>query len=184
MTCIVGLVDGERVWIGGDSHAAAGCQRYPDTPVERKVFRRGEMAIGATGPSRMTQLLEHILEIPEHPAGLPPYVYLVTILAPAIRRAIVEHDGVKINDPSDGWEFLLGYRGALYAVCHDLSVSHLPEYGAVGCGREYATGSLYTTGLPTIRQRWAPEDRIRAALAAAAEHDIHVAPPFILESVA
>lgn len=181
MTCIVGLVDGNRVWIGGDSHAAAGCQRYPDTPMERKVFRRGEMAIGATGPSRMTQLLEHILEIPEHPLDLAPYVYLVTLLAPAIRRAIVEHDGVKINDPSDGWEFLLGYRGALYAVCHDLSVSHLPEYGAVGCGREYATGSLYSSNRLTAPME--PEWRVRMALEAAAMHDVHVAPPFIVESV-
>ena len=72
MTAIVGLVDGGTVWIGGDSFASGGCYRYPDTPLERKVFVRCEMLIGVTGPSRMTQLLEHVLEVPKHPADVEP----------------------------------------------------------------------------------------------------------------
>lgn len=184
MTCIVGMVDEGRVWIGGDSHVAANCQRYPNTPLERKVFLRGDMAIGVTGASRMSQLLEHVLEIPEHPDGLATFLYLVTVLMPAIRAMVVAQDGVGINTPQDGWEFLLGYRGGLYSVCHDLSVSHLPVYGAVGCGREYAAGSLYTTHRDSNDfVRFPARDRVILALQAAAELDVHVAPPFIIESV-
>ncbi len=188
MTVIVGVVDGTQVWIGGDSHGAAGCQRYPRTDLERKVFRRGEMLFGVTGASRAIQLFQHVLDIPEHPDGVEPFVYLVTLLMPAIRHAIQEHDGLKINDSSDGWQFLLGYRGGLYDICHDLSVSPLPAYGAVGCGREYATGSLSTTAYrPNWADRsqplWSPQERVRLALEVAAEHDVHVAGPFVVESV-
>jgi ATP-dependent protease HslVU (ClpYQ) peptidase subunit len=183
VTCIVGLVDAKTVWMGADSHASAGCQSYRLDDLERKVFRRGDMLIGVTGASRATQVFKYILEIPEHPSDVEPFTYLVTALAPSIRRAIHEHDGLKINDPSDGWEILLGYRGGLYSICHDLSATVLPVYGAVGCGREIALGSLHTTGVMTQEEHWKPEERLLAALEAAVEHDIHVAPPFVLESI-
>jgi len=179
MTCVVGLVDGASVWLGADSAASAGCERFPRSEYERKIVRRDGMLFGVTGPSRAIQIIEYALQVPEHPDTLSTFAYLVKHLMPALRTAIVEHDGLKINDQSDGWEFLLAYRGGLYSICHDLSVTVLPDYGAVGCGHMIALGSLYSTlsprtGLDAIA-------RINLALRASARHDIHVADPFILE---
>lgn len=182
MTCIVGIVDGETVWLGGDSHAAAVCEVFKLDDRERKVFRRGEMLFGVTGASRAVQVFKHLVEIPEHSEDVEAFAYLVTVLAPAIKRAIHEHDGLKINDPSDGWEMLLCYRSGLYSICHDLSVTVLPKYGAAGCGAMLALGSLHATG-HVGPHSLDPDARLRWALEAAAEHDTHVAPPFLIESV-
>lgn len=187
MTCIVGLVVSGRVWIAGDSFAAAGCQRFTMPDSESKVIKRGELVIGAAGPVRIMQILEHIVEIPEHPADMEPMPYLVKLLMPAIRTAITEHGGVNINDEHNGWEFLLGYRGGLYSVCHDLSVTTLPSYGSVGCGHEFALGALYAIASNSNRwagQTLAPPERLVVALEAAAAHDVHVAGPFIVEMAA
>lgn len=178
MTCIVGLVDGEKVWLGADSFYAAGCERLPMTPDEPKVFAVDRLLFGCAGPSRMGQLLRHQVFIPEYPDDADPFVWLVKELMPQIKQSIDAYGGLKINDRSDGWDVLVGLAGRLFYLCSDLSVSTLSDYGAIGCGRSVALGSLYSTKLGRA------EDRVMLALEAATAHDTHVAKPFQIESVA
>lgn len=182
MTCIVGLVDGDRVWIGGDGHCDAGCPRLPRLSDNAKVFRRGPFLFGVAGATRTLQILRHVVQIPAqgHESDID---YLVTRFLPAFKEAIDGHGGISINDGSDTWSVLFGYRGRLWDLCFDLALTEIPTYGANGCGRGPALGSLYSTDPErrcTIR---GAEDRVRMALEAAAAHDVHVAAPFILESV-
>ena len=63
MTCIIGLLDGGKVYLGGDSCGSNGfmyenCNRP-------KVFKVGEFIIGGTTSFRMLDLLEFSLVIPE-----------------------------------------------------------------------------------------------------------------------
>ena len=69
MTCIVGLVDDCKVYIGGDS-AAISTPPYHDLVVraDEKVFRNGPFVIGFTSSYRMGQLLRYKL--------LPPRLVL------------------------------------------------------------------------------------------------------------
>jgi len=54
MTCIVGIAQEGKVWIGADSAAVSG-QDIRATAL-RKVFRRGQFLIGYTSSFRMGQL--------------------------------------------------------------------------------------------------------------------------------
>jgi hypothetical protein len=51
MTCIVGLVDGGRVWLGGDSAGVSGWDLT--VRADRKVFRNGPYVMGFTTSFRM-----------------------------------------------------------------------------------------------------------------------------------
>lgn len=175
MTCIVGLVDGGTVWIGADSYAAAGCQRYP-MGEEQKVFRRGDFIFATAGVARLGQIIRHLVELPE-PSDEPPMAYLVRRLMPAIKTAIDQYGGAGLG--TDEWALLIAYRGKLWDVDDHLAVDEVTDYAAIGCGRPYATGSLYSTRPPLTGCDAIA--RINLALRAAAAHDVHVAPPFIIE---
>ena len=51
MTCIVGLIDGRRVWMGGDSAGVSGLDIT--VRADAKVFRNGDFLIGFTSSFRM-----------------------------------------------------------------------------------------------------------------------------------
>jgi hypothetical protein len=181
MTCIVGLVDGGTVWMGADSLGSSTCGAYPRSSECAKLFRRGEMLLAWSGEVRVGQILEHVLEIPEHPANLPTMAYLVRLFVPALRAALADGGWRVEFDPSGpSWTVLIGYRGGLYELysSFQIDVTDRP-YLATGCATAEAHGSLYSTagaGIP-------PMHRVELALRAAAEHDIHVAPPFVVESI-
>jgi len=178
VTCVVGLVANDNVIIGADSSAVAGCERVARTSTEQKLFRRGEFLIGYTGSIRAGQVLQYRLELPEHPEGVDDTTYLYELFVPAVQRALEVNAGLKINDESDGWAVLFGYRKGLYYLCHDLSLCNVLTYDAIGCGKMFASGSMYTT-LTTVHV--GPMQRVQLALKAAAAHDIHVEAPFTIE---
>ena len=63
MTCIIGLAENDRVYIGADSASAEGWT-VRATGLS-KVFRAGEFVIGYTDSFRMGQILEYHLEVRE-----------------------------------------------------------------------------------------------------------------------
>lgn len=186
MTAIVGLVDGDRVWLGADSLGVSGCLGTPRPPEIAKIGRVGEMLIGHSGDVRPAQIALHLLEIPEHPDGLGVVPYLVRHFVPALRGAFSAHGQPTDRPPDQGgpnWSLVLGYRGGLYVVECDFNVTTSARgYYASGCGREFALGSLHTTR-PYGDRFYGAETRVRLALEAAAELDVYVAAPFVIESV-
>lgn len=67
MTCIVGIADGKKVWIGGDSQGTAG--HALTIRADTKVFVKDPMVFGFCGSYRMGQLLRHSLSLPKHYEG-------------------------------------------------------------------------------------------------------------------
>jgi ATP-dependent protease HslVU (ClpYQ) peptidase subunit len=178
MTCIVGLVEGNKIWMGGD---CAGVQRL-DVRERRdaKVFIKGNMIFGFCGSFRVGQLLRFSLKIPEHPLGtMPdPYEYMVTRFVDAVRQCLKD-GGVaeKSNDVETGGTFLVGYQGRLFRIENDYQVGEVHDpYDAIGCGDAYALGSLFTTDME-------PEDRVKHALITAAHFSGGVRPPFTIKSI-
>jgi hypothetical protein len=170
VTCIVGIADGERVWIGADSAGVAGWS--VTIRADTKVFTNGPMVFGFTTSFRMGQLLRHALAVPKHFEGDVDR-WLCTDFINAVRGCLKDGGFATTKDGAErGGHFLIGYRGRLYSVDSDFQVGEpVDQYAAAGCGDDLALGSLHsTTGQP--------DDRIRRALLAAEYFSGGVSGPF------
>ncbi len=179
MTCIVGLVQGTGVWIGGDS--AGSNSSFIMTRKDPKVFRVGEMLMGCCGSFRMAQLLRCTFEPPAHPEEMDVERYLVGPFIDAVRRLFKDGGAATSEKEAErGTFFLLGYRGGLYRIEHDYHVGQAADgYDAIGSGSDFALGALHA--LAATRSRLAPPDRIRLALEASERSSPSVRGPFIIE---
>src|SRR5690606_37136950 len=102
--------------------------------------------------------------------------WLATAFVDAVRECLKAGGyAKKEHEVEQGGVFMVAYDGRLFIVYSDYHVEEPAEqYGAVGCGRDYATGALHAT--PSEM----PDLRVRAALSAAAYHSAYVRPPFRL----
>lgn len=178
MTCIVGLVEGNTVWMGGDS---AGVNGGYDLTIraDQKVFRNGPMLFGFTTSFRMGQLLRYALTIPDHDPRVDIDKWMVTYFVDAVRECLKARGWAeKRNDQERGGTFLVGYKGRLFRFEDDYQVA-LPADGftAVGCGDQIAHGSLFTSG------HLGGRERVEKALQAAERFSAGVRGPFHIESL-
>ncbi len=180
MTCIVGLVDGDTVWIGGDS---AGVNSNWDLTVrtDEKVFRNGSFLMGFTSSFRMGQLLRFQLKPPEHPARMATMRYMSTIFIDSVRECLKKGGYIHIKDEVEqGGTFLIGYRGELWGVHSDFQISRpWDHFDAVGSGAELARGALFATRHGSL----GPKERATVALKAAERMNAAVRGPFKIQSV-
>ncbi len=175
VTCIVGVQQGGRVVIGGDSAGVAGWSIT--VRADTKVFRNGEFIMGFTDSFRMGQLLRYSL-VPPSPQDWDLDRFMATDFI-AVVRDCLRDGGFARNDSGSesGGLFLVGIRGHLYRIDSDYQIGRsVDEYYAVGSGDEYACGSLHST------RGQDPEHRVRLALEAAAHHSSGVCPPFHIVS--
>ncbi|HEY7357571.1 MAG TPA: hypothetical protein VH590_13930 [Ktedonobacterales bacterium] len=176
MTCIVGLVDEGKVYIGGDS---AGVNGGWDLIVraDPKVFRNGPFVMGFTTSFRMGQLLHYAFVPPPHPPGLDLYHYMSIEFINAVRDCLKNGGWAKKEGEKEtGGVFLVGYQGHLFHIDSDYQVGEaLDGYMSVGSGDEVARGALYAT------HKLPPLVRIRLALEAAERWNAGVRGPFVIE---
>ena len=177
MTCIVGLVDGTDVWMGGDSAGVAGLDI--SLRADPKVFRNGDLLIGFTSSFRMGQLLRFRLVPPPRRAGQDLFHYMVCDFVEAVRICL--RDGGfahRSNDVETGGFFLVAGEGRLFSVQDDYQVSEFNRgYHAIGCGASYALGSLFgSRDMPA-------EHRIRRALETAEHFSGGVRAPFLIRRI-
>lgn len=172
MTCIVGLMDTGRVYIGGDSAGVGGLDLIIRS--DPKVFRNGEFIFGFTSSFRMGQLLRFSFKAPPRPEGVDDYQFLVTSFINSIRTCLKEGGFAASKDGVEsGGSFLLGYRGNLYNISGDYQVGIAADgFDSCGCGQQIALGSLFST------KGQSPETRIDLALKAAENYSAGVRGPF------
>lgn len=172
MTCIVGIVQGDKVFIGGDS---AGVQGWDSrVRADRKVFRNGPFVMGFTSSFRMGQLLAYSFTPPKRHDDTDIMRYMVTEFIDAV-RACLKSGGLarRDNEVESAGDFLVGYSGRLFRVESDYQVGEcVCGYDAVGCGHAYALGSLSATPQQDAKKR------ILGALAAAEQFSAGVRGPF------
>lgn len=182
MTCIVGLTEQNKVYIGGDSASGNGSVvRLSAVP---KVFSTDGFLIGYTSSWRMGQILEHHLLIDK--AVLPKVgnslqEFMVRVFVENVRELLKTFGYAKLeNNEETGGAFLVGYCGHLYHIESDYQVNEtINGMDACGAGEEYALGALYATRDMTID----PFQRISTALEAAAQFCPTVRPPFIVKVI-
>jgi hypothetical protein len=143
VTCIVGVTDGERTIIGGDSAGLAGWSIT--TRNDPKVFRLGPLAVGFTSSFRMGQLLRY-MELDADNIGDVDR-WMVTSFVPQI-RALFREGGFTRTElgVESGGAFLVGHAGRLFEISTDFQVGESTDgYAAVGCGFAEALGALHVT---------------------------------------
>ena len=176
MTCIVGLVDGGRVWMGGDS-ASMGADSL-EIRRDPKVCTRGEYAVGCTDSWRMAQLLRYAPGMPNPTGDL--HRFMVMEFVDWMRTVYREAGWLakETNGEERGGLFLVGVRGHLFTVEADHQVGEpYDRYSAVGTGGPVALGALYATAGQE------PRERLRTALRAAERMRVGVRGPFRIVSV-
>ena len=173
MTCIVGIAQGGKVYMGGDSASAAGWEVKRTTL--SKVFRINGFIIGYTSSFRMGQLLEHRLDVPSQKEGVEDLAYMVKVFIESVRQCLKDGGYTKIeSNREESGTFLVGYKGRLYIVCDDFQVNESRDgFNACGCGSEYALGAL-----KIMDEDNEPRSRIRKALKVAAWFSGGVVEPF------
>lgn len=174
MTCIVGLVDKGRVWLGGDSAGVSGLDLMVRS--DPKVFRNGAFLFGFTSSFRMGNLLQHSLTPPRHHPDDDVFKFMVTDFVNAV-RACLGTGGFARKDNNVEWggTFLVGFAGRLFTIYDDFQVGeNLTGFGACGCGESFALGALYASNGKD------PRGRVKLALEAAAEFSAGVRGPFTI----
>lgn len=153
MTCIVGIADGQRVLIGGDS--AAGDSYYSVSRADEKVFTNGPFAFGFTTSFRMGQLLRYSLSPPDRLPKTEVARYMATQFIDSVRACLKAGGYAKLDNGAEkGGTFLVGYAGRLFEVYDDYQVGEpVGGIAAVGAGLQYALGALFAhkTGLARYR---------------------------------
>lgn len=179
MTCIVGFIENENVWIGGDSLGSGGLSC--STRSDEKVFLNGEMVFGFTSSYRMGQVLRYKLNPPEQSQYKSDYEYMVTDFMDSVGNVLADANFATIeNNVITIGSFLVGYNGKLYHIEDDLQVAiSNKKYNACGAGEDIALGALYA--LNNIDM--SPRERITKALEAATEYCAAVRGPYTIKSL-
>lgn len=172
MTCIVGLVEGDEVWIGGDSSGVSGWDM--SIRADQKVWEKPAFAFGFAGSFRMGQLLRYSLNIPRRHPDDDLYEFMVKDFVDAVRDCL-KHGGwaTKESEQERGGQFLVGHAGRLFRIEGDYQVGeNVLPFDAIGCGEPYALASLWTT------DGMGAEERVRTALECAETFSAGVSGPF------
>ena len=176
MTCIAGIVEEGKIYMGADSCVTIGniiaIKRYP------KIWQKSNMLFGTSGSCRTTDLLKFSLTIPKHPSDIDDITYITTLLLNDVQKCLI--DGIESSTTTNGVAetnnsvALVGYNGNLYEIDPDYSIMTVKDnYMAIGCGKDLALGSLHTS---TGNRN--PLERLKMALEAAAYNSWGVEPPF------
>jgi ATP-dependent protease HslVU (ClpYQ) peptidase subunit len=173
MTCIVGIVQDGKVYIGGDSAGVAGLDLV--VRADRKVFKNGEFIMGFTSSFRMGQLLAYAFTPPVRRIDQDVYAYMVTDFVSSVRDCLKAGGfAQKSNDAESGGTFLVGYAGRLFMVADDYQVAESADgFAACGCGAQVALGALFAGSAAD------PKEKVLNALHAAERFSAGVRRPFI-----
>lgn len=177
MTCIVGIAEGGKVYIGGDS--AGVCGMDIAIRADRKIFKNQGFVMGFTSSFRMGQLLCYKFSPPPRHPDEDVMGYMVTKFIDGVRDCFKDGGYArKVSEVESGGQFLVGYEGRLFSIEGDYQIGEtMCGYHAVGCGADYAKGSLFAT------MGEQPEKRLDMALRAAAAHSAGVCGPFYTETL-
>lgn len=180
MTCIVGLVQDSRVYIGGDSAGIDDNNTY-DIRATPKVFVRGEFIYGCTNSFRMADILRHFFKEPPIKGNILKYMATSYIdkLFKTFDKAHYKLTENGEDADNSGPAYLVGVRGRLFCIYGDWQVAELNrKYDAIGCGGSHALGAMYVL----IDTEKTPEEKIAGALKASAQFST-IYEPFNILSV-
>jgi ATP-dependent protease HslVU (ClpYQ) peptidase subunit len=139
MTCIVGIADGDSVYMGGDRGVS------DDNVILKmsrsKVTQHGDFIIGYSGSLGVGQLMEFIT-YPKVTKATDVYKTIKIDLVEQV-KSLYESHSRDIED--NGTDWLIGCKGRLFEFSSaDWGVLEIQEC-SIGTGSPIALGSLYTS---------------------------------------
>lgn len=171
MTCIVGIVDRDKVYIGADSLGSNGFTKEVRT--EPKVFENGEYLIGGTTSFRMLNLLQWKFNPPTFKEGDNLHRFMCVEFVDAVRGLFEDNGYCVTTEDWQSGEFLVGINGRLFKIHSDYQVSE-HEYTSCGSGEYHALGCIYND------KRKDKKKVLIRALEAAENFVVSVQRPFVI----
>ncbi len=173
MTIIAGACRGGKVWLGGDAGASDHLVIFRSG--DPKVWRSGGLLVGGCGDFRTLDAARRIT----CPAK-PDEDWIRYGFSADLAKMFRELDGYLESEqrPDEG-SLVLGGLGSLWLVI-------LPRLAVVRVGASYyadGSGGSFALGAMHARPGANPRERVRAGLAAAAEHNPNCCEPFTLVSL-
>lgn len=184
MTCIIGLVDKDTVYIGADR--ASNTNNWTRPRATPKVFSiswfpdgrvrpsRHQFLIASSGDTRFGQIIQYQFEPPLQESGTEMH-YLANAFIPALRACIRAQNAMGADEGRDEMNgaIMVGYRAELYVIFSDFSIGvYEGRMDSIGSGTQYALGAM--SGLTKL----SPQKRILKALEITAQFSSDVIPPF------
>ena len=175
MSLVVAIKDKDRIVLGADKQASTGgIKDHTNT----KIWELEELpgaVIGAVGSARASQIIQYSQVIDKNMISSNTDIdteFIVRILAPTIATGL-RNNGVTVDSEDSKCDmmpnaFIFAYKDRAWTIWHDLSVSEINEYFAIGSGSEVARGVLYATPEKN------PFERIVTSIEAAAESTLYV----------
>ena len=183
MTCIIGLLTKDKIYIGSDRLASSSGTGKKYHEAGKKLWKKGsEMIFGAAGSVRGAQLLAYATTIPPIKVGQSIDEYLIIDFTRAMKEALAiggelhAKHGIELHFN----HFILGYKGRLFTFFNDMGFLEVTDkYTSVGSGSPYALGSLYSTESEEMN----PKERIELALETAQYYNAYVEGPYDIMSI-
>lgn len=174
MTCIIGIEHRKKVYIGADSGIVQGY----NSSITRapKIFKLKSILFGTCGNIRVSQLIQHMLSIPQDKRKNDPLKYMILDLVPRIRK-MLDKEGC-LGEEGFESELIVGYKGQLFKIDPFFQVvTYDRGYVTTGVGENIALGVLATT------TSLSPEKRIMKALEIVSSFEKIIIPPYIIQSI-
>lgn len=182
MTCIIGLVENGKIYMGGDS---AGVDDYMRIHIRKdpKVFIKEDFIMGFTTSFRMGQILQHVFVPPTYEEEKDVFGYMCRDFVSSLIDTFKGSGYAVVKDNQvHGGCFLVGFKGRLFTIESDFQVAELiDKYTSVGCGMEFAAGAVRATY--DIDKDMDPVKRILTGLNAAQAFSAGVREPFSILSI-
>lgn len=174
MSLVIAIKDKDRIVLGADKQVSTGGTKEHTNTKIWEVEELPGAIIGSVGSARASQIIQYSHVIDKNlVAGDIDTLFIVKALAPALANSL-RNNGIVV-DPGDGGKcdmmpnaFIFAYKDRAWTIWHDLSVSEIEDYFAIGSGSEVARGALYAT--PDKN----PFDRVAISIEAAAEATLYV----------
>ena len=174
MSLVVAIKDKERIVLGADKQASTGGSKDHTCTKIWKLEELPGAIMGGVGSARASQIIQYSQIIDKNLLNKEVNTdFIVRVLAPTLAAGL-KANGIVV-DASDGAKcdmmpnaFIFAYKDKAWSIWHDLSVSEIGEYIAIGSGSDVARGVLYATSEKD------PFNRIVTSIEAAAESTLYV----------
>lgn len=174
MSLVIAIKDKDRIVLGADKQASTGGTKdHTNTKIWAVEELPGAL-MGSVGSARASQIIQYSQIIDKNLLNQElDTEFIVRVLAPTLAGGL-KTNGIVV-DSSDGAKcdmmpnaFIFAYKNRAWTIWHDLSVSELDEYLAIGSGADVAKGALFATPEKD------PFERIVTSIEAAAESTLYV----------
>jgi 20S proteasome alpha/beta subunit len=175
MSLVVAIKDKDRIVLGADKQASLGGTK---DHTNIKIWRVEELPgaiMGSVGSARAAQIIQYSNIIDKNLIGNSiDTEFIIKFLVPTIAGCL-KANGILIDATSNNTTcdilpnlFIFAYADRAWFIWHDLSVTEIVDYTAIGSGADIARGVLFAT------KEKNPFERIVTCIDAAAETSLYV----------